>query len=47
MFPDTCTISLMKLKPPGPTTEPARRYPVITWKINTELVLELTEIILQ
>jgi len=30
MFPDTCTISLMKLKPPGPTMEPARRYPVIT-----------------
>jgi len=33
LYPDTCTISLMKLKPPGPIMEPARRYPVMTCHI--------------
>jgi hypothetical protein len=27
----TCTISLMNFKPPGPISEPARRYPTITY----------------
>lgn len=34
----TCTISLTTLKPPGPTTDPASKYPVKTWEImNYEL----------
>jgi hypothetical protein len=32
----TCTISLTKLKPPGPITDPASRYPVITCKISKQ-----------
>lgn len=28
----TCTISLMNFKPPGPISEPAKRYPTITYQ---------------
>lgn len=30
----TCTISLMKLNPPGPTKDPASKYPVITFSMH-------------
>ena len=45
----TCTISLTKLKPPGPMRDPANKYPVITCiicksKIYRKLVNQDTQV---